>query len=241
MIERILDGVLLVLAVLITTRLVPLPRFLVEGTCILGIGLCFLVGLLIFVAVHKQRAHAVVSEARWASGLRHVVEGIHAMGAWRTMVAVFVASAVYLALQIVPVWALMEGYGLDLSIWAASTVYIVVRLGTAIPNAPGMPDSISSSACRIGTIRRAQIHRSGILADDVRRSDSAASDRRLHRAGSHGVEARRYPHASTLEHANYCGSDFGIAGLQLKPSLKLHGVSVKTLRNQLPAADRRKQ
>jgi uncharacterized protein (TIRG00374 family) len=136
-IERILDGVWLVLAALITARLVPLPRYLIEGTRFLGIGLCFLVGLLLFIAIHKQRAHAVLSETRWASVLRHVVEGIHAMGAWRTMLPVFLASAIYLALQIVPVWALMEGYGLDLSIWAASAVFIVVRLGTAIPNAPG--------------------------------------------------------------------------------------------------------
>jgi uncharacterized protein (TIRG00374 family) len=136
-IERILDGIWLVVALLITTRLVPLPQYLVDGTEFMGLGLCVLLGLLIFIAVHKQRAHAVFSETRWASGLRHVVEGIHAMGNWRTMLAASGASLVYLAVQIVPVWALMEGYGLDLSIWAAAAVYIVLRLGTVIPNAPG--------------------------------------------------------------------------------------------------------
>jgi len=136
-IERILDGIWLVIALLITTQLVPLPQYLVDGTRVLGLGLCCLMALLIFVAVHKQKAHAVVSESKWASGLRHVVEGIHAMGNWRTMLATFGASLVYLALQIVPVWALMEGYGLDLSIWAAAAVYIILRLGTVIPNAPG--------------------------------------------------------------------------------------------------------
>ena len=136
-IERILDGIWMVVALLITTRLVPLPGYLIEGTEFMGLGLCVLMGLLIFIAIHKQEAHAVFSETRWALGLRHVVEGIHAMGNWRTMLAVFGASLVYLALQIVPVWALMEGYGLDLSIWAAAAVYIVFRLGTVIPNAPG--------------------------------------------------------------------------------------------------------
>jgi uncharacterized protein (TIRG00374 family) len=136
-IERILDGIWLVIAMLITTRLVPLPQYLVDGTEILGIGLSFLLALLIFVAVHKQKAHAVVSESKWASGLRHVVEGIHAMGNWRTMLATAGASLVYLALQIAPWWLLMEGYGLDLTVWAAAVVYIVVRLGTVIPNAPG--------------------------------------------------------------------------------------------------------
>ena len=125
------------IALLITTRLVPLPRYLIDGTQIMGVGLCVLLGLVIFIAVHKQNAHAVVSETGWASGLRHVVEGIHAMGNWRTMLAVAGASLIYLALQIVPVWALMEGYGLDLSIWAAAAVYIILRLGTVIPNAPG--------------------------------------------------------------------------------------------------------
>ena len=136
-IERILDGVWLVIALTITTFLVPLPRYLVDGTQVMAVGLCALLGLLIFIAVHKQKAHAVVSEAGWASRLRHVVEGIHAMGNWRTMLATAGASLVYLALQIVPVWALMEGYGLDLSIWAAAAVYIILRLGTVIPNAPG--------------------------------------------------------------------------------------------------------
>jgi uncharacterized membrane protein YbhN (UPF0104 family) len=136
-IERILDGIWLVVALLITTRLVPLPAYLIDGTEVMGIGLCFLMALLIFIAVHKQKAHAVVSETSWASGLRHIVEGIHAMGNWRTLLAASGASLVYLALQIVPVWALMEGYGLDLSIWAAAAVYIILRLGTVIPNAPG--------------------------------------------------------------------------------------------------------
>jgi len=136
-IERILDGIWLVVALFITTRLVPLSRYLVDRTQVMGLGLCVLLTLLIFIAVHKQKAHAVVSESRWASGLRHVVEGIHAMGNWRTMLATAGASLVYLALQIVPVWALMEGYGLDLSIWAAAAVFIILRLGTVIPNAPG--------------------------------------------------------------------------------------------------------
>src|SRR5207244_1962033 len=119
-IERILDGVLLVTAMVITTQLVPLPKYLIDGTVFLGCGVALLLALLLFVAIHKQKAHAVVSETGWASGLRHVVEGIHAMGNRRTMLATLGASFIYLALQIVPVWALMEGYGLDLSIWAAA-------------------------------------------------------------------------------------------------------------------------
>lgn len=136
-IERILDGVWMVIALFIATSLLPLPRYLVTGTQWLALGLCVLLGLLIYVSVHREKVHAMFSESRWTRGLRHVVDGIHVMGNRRTMLATAGASFVYLALQIVPVWALMEGYGLDLSIWAAAAVFIVIRLGTVIPNAPG--------------------------------------------------------------------------------------------------------
>ena len=136
-IERILDGIWLVAALLITTRTVALPPGLVDATWVLSALLLLPLAVLIFIVVHKTKAHAVLTENRWASFLRHLIEGIHAMGNWRTMLATAGASLVYLVLQIVPWWALMEGYGLDLSIWAAAVVYIVVRLGTIIPNAPG--------------------------------------------------------------------------------------------------------
>jgi len=136
-IERILDGVWMVMALFITTSLLPLPRYLVAGTQWLALGLCTLLGLLVYVSVHRQKVQAMFSENRWTRGLRHVVEGIHIMGNRRTMLATAGASLLYLALQVVPVWALMEGYGLDLSMWAAAAVFIVIRLGTVIPNAPG--------------------------------------------------------------------------------------------------------
>jgi hypothetical protein len=136
-IERILDGALMLIVLLITASRVPLPGYLFHGTEFLGIGLCFLIGLLIFVAVHKQEAHAVFSETRWMSGVRHIVEEIHSMGNWRTMVPTLGASVVYLLLQIVPVWVLMKSFELDLSVWAAAVVFIIQRLGTVVPNAPG--------------------------------------------------------------------------------------------------------
>lgn len=136
-IERILDGALLLITLVITARQVPLPGYLFHGTELLGLGLCFLLGLLIFVAVHKQKAHAVLAETTWMSGVRHIVEEIHSMGNWRTMLPTAGASLVYLVLQIVPYWALMESFGLDLSVWAAAVVFIIVRFGTVVPNAPG--------------------------------------------------------------------------------------------------------
>ena len=140
-IERVLDGLWLVAAFLLTTSNLKLPRFLVDAAWLLGIFVVVLMAMLVFIAVHKHHAHRVFSRSRWAAKLQyiveHIVDGLHAMGNWRTLIPASGASLLYLVLQIVPVWALMRAYGLDLSFWAASAVLIVVRLGTVVPNAPG--------------------------------------------------------------------------------------------------------
>jgi len=140
-VERVIDGVWLMIAFLLTTSALSLPAYLVDGARVLGGLILALVVVLAFIAIHKHHAHTVFSRSRWAASLRHIVEhvieGLHAMGQWRTLFPASGASLLYLVLQIVPVWALMRAYGLDLSFWAASAVLIIIRLGTVIPNAPG--------------------------------------------------------------------------------------------------------
>jgi uncharacterized membrane protein YbhN (UPF0104 family) len=125
----------------LTASFIRLPQYLVDGGQILAIGLIGVVGVFVFIALHKHHAHHMFSRSRWATSIRqtveHIVEGLHAMGTWRTLLPAGGASFLDLFLQVVPVWALMEAYGLDLSFWAASAVLIVLRLGTVIPNAPG--------------------------------------------------------------------------------------------------------
>jgi len=102
-------------------------------------GLIILAGVVILVWIvrHKQHAHLVVSESRWAATLRHIVEGLHLMGNRATMGYTILVSTLYMALQVVSYWALMKAYGLDLSFWVAGGVLAIVRFGTAVPNAPG--------------------------------------------------------------------------------------------------------
>jgi glycosyltransferase 2 family protein len=136
-IERVQEGLWLVLGFLITTFYVDLPTAVEAGAQILAAVVLVLAGVLIFVATRKQDAHAVVANRKWHIVVSHIIDGIHAMGNRRPLLITFFASFLYLVLQIIPVWALMQGYGLDLSIWAASAVLIILRLGTIVPNAPG--------------------------------------------------------------------------------------------------------
>ena len=135
--ERLIDGFWMLAAFLITTAFVrAMPRDLMLGVRVLGVLLLLGAILLLWVVFHKQHAHAVLRESRWASTARHVIEGLHLMGNPRTLGWTSLISLLYLALQVFTVWALMKADGLDLSFWSAGGVLAVVRLAIVIPNGP---------------------------------------------------------------------------------------------------------
>jgi hypothetical protein len=137
-VERLIDGFWMLAAFLVTAGFVKrIPRDLILLVQALGVLLLVGVALLVWVIYHKQHVHLVIRESRWASTLRHIVEGIHLMGNRRTIGFTILVSGLYLLLQVVSVWALMNAYGFDLSFWVAGGVLVIVRLGTVIPNAPG--------------------------------------------------------------------------------------------------------
>ena len=136
--ERLIDGVWMLVAFLITAGLVKgIPEDLVILVQILGVLVLSGAGVLLWIMVHKQQAHAVVRESRWSSTLRHVLEGLHLMGNLRTFSLTSGISLLYLVLQFFTMYALMRAYNLDLSFWTAAGVLTIVRLATVIPNAPG--------------------------------------------------------------------------------------------------------
>jgi uncharacterized membrane protein YbhN (UPF0104 family) len=85
----------------------------------------------------KHHAHAVVRQSRWKEKLWHVVEGLHAMGNSRSFYSASLVSLLYFVLQIVPIYALMRGFGLNLNFAHAALVLVILRLGSVPPQAPG--------------------------------------------------------------------------------------------------------
>jgi hypothetical protein len=137
LIERFLDGVWLILGFLAVTFFVHLDSSFKYGASILTMLVCALALLLAYAIHRRDEAQDALSRYRWLSGLRHLVEGLHTMGRSRTFLYGALASLVYLALQVVPIFAMMKGYGLDLSFGHAAVVLVVLRLGTIIPGPPG--------------------------------------------------------------------------------------------------------
>jgi uncharacterized protein (TIRG00374 family) len=148
-IERLIDGFWMVLSfVIVAQHLRTIPAWLTYTVRALEIGVIVGIALLGYVMIHKSHAHALVRESRWAVVLRHVVEGLHTMGNWRTLARVMPVSLLYLILQVLSYWALMKAFQLDLSPWDAVAVLAIVRLGTVVPNAPANIGLINV-ACQI--------------------------------------------------------------------------------------------
>jgi uncharacterized protein (TIRG00374 family) len=136
-VERLFDGLILVAAFYLTGFFVELPGLVRDVSFTLALIVAVAGALLAVAMFHKHHAHAAVKHSRWAEALWHVVEGLHAMGHSRWFYASAAASVAYLALQVLPPYALMRAYGMDLSVGAAAVVLLILRLGTVIPQAPG--------------------------------------------------------------------------------------------------------
>ncbi|MEJ5367281.1 MAG: lysylphosphatidylglycerol synthase transmembrane domain-containing protein [Bryobacteraceae bacterium] len=137
LIERLIDGAWLIFGFAAVSFFVELPKDLVAGVWVLAAVVGAIGALLVFAVLNRRFAHHVTTRHRWSEVLRTAVEGLHAMGRSRTFPMAVAASIVYLALQVVPIHAMLEGYGLDLPWGASAVVLVVLRLGTVLPSAPG--------------------------------------------------------------------------------------------------------
>ena len=146
-VERIIDGFWMLIAFAIAAGFIKhMPhdpeaaRFEEDLTFfvwIVAAAVLLATAALCWIVLRKHHAHAVLHESRWAATRRHIVEGLQLMGNLRTLGLTSIVSLLYLALQVLFVFALMKAYGFDLSFWVAGGILTIVRMSTVVPNAPG--------------------------------------------------------------------------------------------------------
>jgi uncharacterized protein (TIRG00374 family) len=136
LLERLLDGILLVLSLYAVTLAFAVPGYLGSASLVLALAVVAMSAMVAVIMFHKQRAHAAVSRSRWAEALRQAFEALHAMGNSRWFYASAAVSVLYLAAQLIPVYALMEGLHLDVPLEAVAVVLVILKLGTVMPQAP---------------------------------------------------------------------------------------------------------
>jgi glycosyltransferase 2 family protein len=142
-IERFLDALWLAIGIGLAAVFVPLPKDLIEAGNILG-GIVLLASLLfLWIVFRKNKEKACAeddSSLRVLSGLLRfglrLTRGLGDIGiSYRLYLAALLSSGM-LAFQALALWFMMLACRIKLPIGAAAIVFLVIRLGTALPNAP---------------------------------------------------------------------------------------------------------
>ncbi len=145
--ERLFDGVWIAAGVGMAAIFAPLPEDLIKAGEMFGAVIALIVALFVYLVLRRPRPRRggraegrgllAWKPLRAISGLlRQLSEGLRETSRTREFYLAFALSAPFLALQALALWLIMLGYGLRLSFWAGVAVYVIVGLGTALPNTP---------------------------------------------------------------------------------------------------------
>jgi uncharacterized protein (TIRG00374 family) len=138
------DGVWIALSIVLAAIFAPLPVDLIQAGETFGAAIALLVVLFICLVLRRpgpRREPRVALE--WkplravAASLTQLSDGLRETGRTKEVYLAFVLSLFFLTLQTLAFWLIMLGYGLRLSLWIGVAVFVIVNLGTAIPNTPG--------------------------------------------------------------------------------------------------------
>ncbi|UCH82788.1 MAG: flippase-like domain-containing protein [Candidatus Latescibacterota bacterium] len=143
--ERVFDGSLLLLGLCVFAFFESLPERVANAGFILGAAWVIAIGVLVLLTVFKRRPSGAgsakagrlwVVAKRITSFLSRVIDGLRAVWSSPYLVPALVVSFVVLSLQAMSFWLVMKAYGLLVPLWVPAVVLIMIRLGTAVPNAP---------------------------------------------------------------------------------------------------------
>jgi hypothetical protein len=138
LIERIFDGIWLIVCLLITLGFVTVPRYIVEGGLVLGLVVICCAALLAGAMFFKARARRLFAKNRVLSNLNVLLDDLHIIGHSKFLYFSAFASLPYLLMQIIPIYAVARAYpGFDISIGQAAALMVILRLGSVVPQAPG--------------------------------------------------------------------------------------------------------
>ena len=126
--ERFTDGVWLIVGAGVAAAFVRLPADLIRTAKILGVLLFSLMALMLILA----RFGRCATRGRLNRAARTIRSATTAPAFWLAILS----SSLVLLLQTLAFWFVIKAYALPFYFWTGAVVFLIVRLGTAIPNAP---------------------------------------------------------------------------------------------------------
>jgi glycosyltransferase 2 family protein len=140
-VERLVDLVIAAAGLAIVSLTVDLARPFKKIADTLGIVTLIILGIIVLVIFYLEyklgkdekpegRPQRIPGRAMAA------LLGLHAMGTAPSFYPAVLASLLMPFCQVLGLWAMMKGYGLNLPFLAAVVVLLVINLGVSLPNAP---------------------------------------------------------------------------------------------------------
>lgn len=146
-VERLFDGVWIAIGIGLAAVIAPLPQDLIEAGKTFGAVIALLIILFIYLALRRPgrpRANgAMMKTLKWkplraiSASIAQLSDGLRETGRTKGFYLAFALSLFFLALQTLSFWLIMLSYGLRLSLLVGVAVFVIVNLGTALPNTPG--------------------------------------------------------------------------------------------------------
>ena len=139
LIERIFDGIWLVVCLFLTVKYVHLPKQFVVGGIFLAALLTVCAILLGIAMFWKEQTLDLLLDAKWFSWVHVLIADLQLIGHSRYLYYALLASLPHLLIQVLPVYALIRSYH-QLSavpLGAAFALTVLLRLGSVIPQGPG--------------------------------------------------------------------------------------------------------
>lgn len=209
LIERIFDGVWLMACFFVTLQLAELPHVLEQAGYILGL-IIIVAAVIIGVGMYaRKQSIGLFFGFTFPKWFNTLVEDLHLIGHSRYLYFAFLISGAFMIAQILPIYAVMEAYGLDLdsTVVSAFTMMVLLRLSSVVPQAPGNLGLFQNIAFRtlivfgvygalakrFSLILWAVVTLPLIVVGFVLLSMSGASMMHLHREAQTAVTERREP------------------------------------------------
>jgi len=141
LLERVFDGIWLCSSLFLVLQLVRIPRvqrmWLTDSGVLMALIVFGAALVLSFALFRRHHARAMAVGGGWRKQFRVLVDDLEIIGHSRYLLLSFLQSLPFLLLQMIPTFAAFRAYGFDLSWGAALILAVVLRVGSAVPQAPG--------------------------------------------------------------------------------------------------------
>lgn len=136
-IERIFDGVWLMVCFFFTLHMGRLPGVLVKGGYVLGVLIVIFSSVIGYAMYARKQSIDLVLGMSWPRWFNRLIEDLHLIGHSRYLYYAFFISGIYIFAQMLPIYALVQASHLDVPWTASFTMMVLLRLSSVVPQAPG--------------------------------------------------------------------------------------------------------